>query len=215
MGTQTTTFPVEFKGGLISNMSPLQQGANAIGSANILQNFEPDKEGGYTKMKGFSKFTNSQLAGTGNVLGLKVISTGRVIAARKNGSGYTQYYYSTGTTWTSVATSANTNGGKVNHADFNFTGTDKIVFVDGTNYPGIYTVNGNTMSFLTGSSANISTDAEGVEKVAIFKNHAFYSKGNNLLFTAPFTVDNFSAADGAGTLNVGNDVTGLMVLLQI
>ena len=52
MGTQTTTFPVEFKGGLISNMSPLQQGANAIGSANILQNFEPDKEGGYTKMKG-------------------------------------------------------------------------------------------------------------------------------------------------------------------
>ena len=214
MGTQTTTFPVEFKGGLISNMSPLQQGANAIGSANILQNFEPDKEGGYTKMKGFSKFTNSQLAGTGNVLGLKVISTGRVIAARKNGSGYTQYYYSTGTTWTSVATSANTNGGKVNHADFNFTGTDKIVFVDGTNYPGIYTVNGNTMSFLTGSSANISTDAEGVEKVAIFKNHAFYSKGNNLLFTAPFTVDNFSAADGAGTLNVGNDVTGMIVFRE-
>lgn len=214
MGTQTTTFPVEFKGGLISNMSPLQQGANAIGSANILQNFEPDKEGGYTKMKGYSKFTSSALAGTSNVLGLKVVSSGRVIAARKNSSGYTQYYYSTGGAWTSVATSANTNGGKVNHADFNFTGTDKIVFVDGTNYPGIYTVSGNSMSFLSASSPNISTDAEGVEKVAIFKNHAFYSKANNVLFTAPYTVDDFSAANGAGTLNVGNDVTGMIVFRE-
>ena len=89
MGTQTTTFPVEFKDGLISNMSPLQQGANAIGSANILQNFEPDKEGGYTKMKGYSKFSTNELTGTGNVLGLKVISSGRVIGARKNSSNYT------------------------------------------------------------------------------------------------------------------------------
>ena len=119
---------------------------------------------------------------------MKVISSGRVIGARKNSSNYTQYYYNTGgsSSWNSVATSANTNGGKVSHADFNFTGTDKIVFVDGTNYPGIYTVSGNTMSFLSASSPNISTDAEGVEKVAIFKNHAFYSKANNILFTAPY-----------------------------
>lgn len=214
MGTQTTTFPVEFKGGLISNMSPLQQGANAIGSANILQNFEPNKEGGYTKIKGYSKFSSTVLPGSDVVLGLKVVSTGRVIAARENTSGYTQYYYSTGGNWNSVATSANTNGGKVRHADFNFTGTDKIVFVDGTNYPGIYTVSGNTMSFLSASSPNISTDAEGVENVAIFKNHAFYSKENNLLFTAPYTVDDFSAANGAGTLNVGNDVTGMIVFRE-
>tara|TARA_B100000035_G_scaffold155094_1_gene132099 strand:- start:1268 stop:2836 length:1569 start_codon:yes stop_codon:yes gene_type:complete len=214
MGTQTTTFPIEFKGGLISNMSPLQQGANAIGSATILQNFEPDKEGGYTKIKGFSKFSSTEITGSGNVLGLKVVSSGRVIAARKNASNFTQYYYSTGGAYTSVATSANTNGGKVKHADFNFTGTDKIVFVDGTNYPGIYTVTGNTMTFLSASSANINTDAEGVENVAIFKNHAFYSKDNNILFTAPYTVDDFSAANGAGTLNVGNDVTGMIVFRE-
>ena len=39
MATDWKTFPLEFKGGLISNLSPLQQGTNAIGSATILQNF--------------------------------------------------------------------------------------------------------------------------------------------------------------------------------
>ena len=31
MPTQWTTFPMEFKGGLISNLTPLQQGINAVG----------------------------------------------------------------------------------------------------------------------------------------------------------------------------------------
>ena len=44
MPTQWSTFPMEFKGGLISNLTPLQQGVNAIGSATVLQNFEANKE---------------------------------------------------------------------------------------------------------------------------------------------------------------------------
>jgi hypothetical protein len=60
------------------------------------------------------------------------------------------------------------------------------------------------------TSAN-STDVSGAEHVAIFKNTAFYSKGNNIFFTAPFTVDDFSVANGAGSINVGTDVTGLAV----
>ena len=59
MATQWSTFPVEFKGGLISNLSPLQQGVNAIGSATILQNMEPDRQGGYTKIRGYQKFSSS------------------------------------------------------------------------------------------------------------------------------------------------------------
>ena len=61
MATQWQTFPIEFKGGLISNMSPLQQGLNAIGSASVLQNMEPDRQGGYTKIKGYTKFSNSEI----------------------------------------------------------------------------------------------------------------------------------------------------------
>ena len=32
------TYPIEFSGGLISNLSPLQQGINAPGSARTLRN---------------------------------------------------------------------------------------------------------------------------------------------------------------------------------
>ena len=39
MPTQWSTFPIEFSGGLISNLTPLQQGVSAVGSATILQNF--------------------------------------------------------------------------------------------------------------------------------------------------------------------------------
>ena len=56
MATQWRTFPFEFRGGLISNLSPLQHGTNAPGSATILQNFEVAKTGGYAKIKGFTKF---------------------------------------------------------------------------------------------------------------------------------------------------------------
>ena len=58
MAIQYQTFPIEFKGGLISNLSPLQQGVNALGSATILENFEPSTSGGYSKIKGFAKFSS-------------------------------------------------------------------------------------------------------------------------------------------------------------
>ncbi len=208
MATQWQTFPIEFRGGLISNMSPLQHGTNAVGSATILQNFEPNKEGGYSKIKGYEKFSTTAVTGSGPILALKVISSGRMVVARKNASNFTQYYFGTGTTWTSMATSTGTNGGKARHAEFNLDGDDKVVFVDGINYPVVYNTSGNTATFMT--SAN-STDVLGAEHVAIFKGTAFYAKGNNIYFTAPFTVDDFSAANGAGSINVGNDVTGLVV----
>ena len=38
MPTTRQTFPIEFRVGLITNMSPLQQGINAAGSARVLKN---------------------------------------------------------------------------------------------------------------------------------------------------------------------------------
>jgi len=293
MATQWQTYPVEFRGGLLSNMSLLQQGTNAVGSASVLQNFEVNKEGGYSKVRGFEKFSETEIPGTGNVLGLKVVSSGRYIAARKvdaaavtalsdvtadvngavsastnvvldgndgtievgmtvTGTGIsgtvkvdtvtdqnnivldtavtvaddveltfgkigsadvnnTAYYYSTGTTWNFTAVSESANGGNVRHAEYNFDGDNKIIFVDGTNYPSIYNTNGNTHTFLSASSSNINTDVQGAEFVTIFKRTAFFAKDNLLLFTAPFTVDNFSVADGAGSISLAHDITGLAV----
>ena len=59
MPSTRQTYPVEFKGGLVTNMSPLQQGINAAGSARILRNFEPSVEGGYRRILGYTKYNSN------------------------------------------------------------------------------------------------------------------------------------------------------------
>ena len=61
MPTNRETFPVEFKGGLVTNISPLQQGINMPGSAITLKNFEPSIVGGYRRILGFSKFAAAKI----------------------------------------------------------------------------------------------------------------------------------------------------------
>ena len=221
MPVQWTTFPMEFKGGLISNLTPLQQGTNAVGSATILQNFESDREGGYSKLKGYSKFSTTAVPGTGEVLAMKVVSSSRAVVARKVDSAAisayssltsgdlnkTAYYHGTGTTWAHIGTSSSTNTLKVRFADFNFTQEDKTIFVDSKSFPIIYNSSGNTTTSLTSSN---SSDVQGAENVVVFKNHAFYSKGSKIFFTAPNTVDDFATGNGAGTINIGHDVTGMI-----
>lgn len=56
MPTQWGTFPVEVRGGLVTNLSPLQQGINSPGSARRLVNFEPSIEGGYRRIEGYTKY---------------------------------------------------------------------------------------------------------------------------------------------------------------
>ena len=53
------TYPVEFRGGLVSNLSPLQQGIQVPGSARILRNYEPSIDGGYKRILGYQKFDNA------------------------------------------------------------------------------------------------------------------------------------------------------------
>lgn len=59
MPTAWETFPVEVRGGLVTNISPLQQGLTLPGSARRLVNFEPSIEGGYRRILGYNKFSES------------------------------------------------------------------------------------------------------------------------------------------------------------
>ena len=67
MPTRWETFPVELSGGLVSNMSRLQQGLKQPGSARILQNFEPSIKGGYRRINGFTKFDDNVVPAYGDV----------------------------------------------------------------------------------------------------------------------------------------------------
>ena len=119
----------------------------------------------------------------------------------------TLYFHGTGTTWSHIGTSSSTNTLKCRFADFNFTQEDKTIFVDSKSYPVIFNASGSTITSLSSSN---SSDVQGAENVVVFKNHAFYSKGSKIFFTAPNTVDDFATSNGAGTINVGHDVTGMI-----
>jgi hypothetical protein len=207
MATAWQTFPIEFRGGLISNVSPLQQGINAVGSATILQNLEPSKEGGYRRINGFAKFSPNQVPGTGVILGVKVASPDEIIAVRNNGS-VSAVYHSTGGAWSLKATAA-LSGGKCRFADYNFSGTHKIAIVDGVNMPAVFDDSVNTVTYMTAP-----TELEGSEHVAIFKGTVFYANGDKIYFSAPFNDTDFSAANGAGVISVSHTITGLIVFRE-
>lgn len=59
MATGWETLPVEFSGGLVTNLGPLQLGINQPGSARRLVNFEPSITGGYKRVLGYTKFNNT------------------------------------------------------------------------------------------------------------------------------------------------------------
>jgi hypothetical protein len=208
MPTAWESFPVEFKGGLVSNVNALQQGLNMPGSATFLQNYEPSKEGGYKKVTGYSKFSPNALTGTGPVLGVKVVNGSRVIAARKNGSDVTQYWTSTGTTWSSLGSAASL-GAKIRSVSFKFGDDRKIMFVDGVNIPALYNVTTNTLTFPT-----LVSDATGASFIEVYKNAIFLAKGSNLIFSVPYDETDFDPGDGGGVINVGDDITGLIVFRE-
>ena len=204
MATPWQTFPIEFKGGLISNLSPLQHGTNAVGSATILQNLEITKTGGYSKIKGYEKFDTNVVPGEDVVLGVKVINASEALAVRSDGT-QSVVYHSSGSGWTSLATAAY-KGGKVRFEELDFNQGKKIIFVDSVNYPAVYDDTTNSVSYITSLS-----DVLGATFVAVFKNHTFYVKDSVLYFTAPQTYDNFDTGDAAGFLLMGETITGLSV----
>ena len=360
MPTTRQTYPIEFKGGLVTNMSPLQQGINAPGSARILRNFEPSIEGGYRRIEGYTKYNSNIIppygapvvhgasqSGTtliiGNihqtpeagdtltidgVTGTYTIASGgvtydatnnratltltgsldsspanaaavtfatttsnylmlgcgvfldRVIVAKNddlfkvssstithinvpnygtvlvNGASQTgsslivdgltaapqagdvfkvagidKVY--TVTSDASVSSGGATlainpalasspaddaaitflstsreSAGKTRFARYNYTGTEKIAIVDGTNVPALY--DNSTFTALN----DAPTDVNGASFVVNFKNQLFFGKSNILTFTAPYTDNDFTAANGSGTISLGGMITGLVVFRQ-
>ena len=98
--------------------------------------------------------------------------------------------------------------GKTRFSKYNYDGTDKVAIVDGTNPPALYDKNIFT------ALNDAPSDVLGADFVVNFKNHLFFGKDNLLTFTAPFTDNDFTAANGSGVISVGADITGLIVFRQ-
>lgn len=68
MPTGWESYPIEFTGGLVTNLSRLQQGIKMPGSARTLVNFEPSIKGGYRRINGYSKYSLSPVPSHGSPL---------------------------------------------------------------------------------------------------------------------------------------------------
>jgi len=207
------TYGVEFRGGLISNLSPLQHGTAAPGSARVMNNFEPSTEGGYRRIEGFTKYNTNEITGQGNVLGVVLYKDTAIVARDQSGGNPKLFSGGSGSgSWTDLSTShtLGANVARVRFAKYNFDGNDKLFIVDGVGYPLILT------STIASGLSKLTTpsDLQGASHAVAFKNHIFAANGENVVFSAPFEDDDFTAASGGGIINVGTTVTDLIVFRE-
>ena len=198
MTQQVTSSIVTVSGGLI-----LDQDVYSMppGAASILNNFEPSILGGYRRLEGTSKYSSSQVNGSNTVQGVFVYND--QVFAISNGT----LARSAGSSWTNLETGLNASG-RYRGERFNYENTEKLILVNGADNPRVLT--GNTVATITASG--VPTDAQ---HVASFRSHMFYagmsSNPQEIVFSAPFNEDDFDASNGAGSIKVDDNVTGLKV----
>lgn len=205
MPTSWESLPVKFEGGWITSMGRLDQGMSAPGSATTLQNFEVSIDGGYSRILGYERYSNTVVPETGNIVGVVVVDNAKCIAYRNS-----SYFLSSGGAWTNVGTAPTPGSVRMRHDFYKFGASEKIIMVDGLNDPAIFDVASSTLTFDTLAPSDVT----GANIVKVFKNHVFFAKGNILTFTAPYTDNDYDTGDGAGSINIGSDITGLIVFRE-
>ena len=202
--SQTGAFPFVCEGGLVLNQSTFIM---KPGQALELLNFEPDIEGGYRRISGFSKYVTGivpQTSSSSEEVLMVATFGSNVVAARGE-----KIFSATpgGSSWTERDT-GRTSAGTYDFERFNFDGNDKLIVVDGNNAPTVF----NT-SF---SATDISeSTVSGAKFVTVFKDHMFYagmsSTPQEIVFSVGFDEDAFNSGSGAGSVKVDDTVTGLKV----
>ena len=194
--------PVAFncEGGLVLNRSTFMM---KPGEALELQNFEPDIEGGYRRINGYSKYVSAVVpqtsASTEKVLMVCTFAS-KVVAARGTNIFTAD---AGGSSWTTVD-SSRTSAGKYSFERFNFDGNDKLIVADGNNAPTVFNTSFSATDVSSGGGGEVSTAVTGAKFVVAFKEHMFYagmsSAKQELVFSVPFDEDNFATGSGAGTI---------------
>ena len=198
---QLSPYVFACQGGLVLDQSTF---AMQPGMALELQNFEPDIRGGYRRISGYAKW-NTNIVPQDSSSSEKVLMSAyfgdSVIAAR---GGKVHKAGATGS-WTQIDT-GRTNAKKYTHFRYNLGGTDYIVWADGANHASKY--DGSTVTDLNATGAPSNPQYVVGHKEALFF-AGMSATPQAIAFTAPYTDNDFSAANGAGTINVDSTITGL------
>lgn len=199
-GVQPIVFPLQ--GGLVLDRSTF---AMEPGMAFELENFEPDTKGGYRRINGYEKWNSTAVPYTASDIEPVLMSAffkGQVIAAR----GTSVYKAGTTGSWTSIDT-GRTGAGKYAFFRYTLANTDYIVWCDGANHASKY--DGTTVTDLNATGAPTNP-----KYIAGFRNTLFFAgmsaTPQEIVFTAPYSDNDFNPASGAGSISVDSIITGLV-----
>ena len=198
---QLSPFVFACQGGIVLDQSTF---AMQPGMALELQNFEPDISGGYRRISGYAKWNSNivpQTAASTEPVLMVALFNSKVIAAR----GTKIYEAGTTGSWSEIDT-GRTSAGRYTFFRYNLAGTDFIIWADGANHATKY--DGTTLTDINASGAPANP-----KFVTGFKDHLFFAGASStpqqLTFTAPFTDNDFNSSNGAGTIKVDSNITGL------
>ena len=189
------------EGGLVLDRSTF---AMQPGMALELENFEPDTKGGYRRINGYEKWNSNivpQTTLSSEAVLMSAYYKGKVIAAR----GEKVFEGGATGSWTEID-SGRTGATKYTHFRYNLGGEDYIVWADGANNATKY--DGTTVTDLNASGA-----PSDPKFVTGFKDALFFAgmsaSPQEIIFTSPFTDDDFNTANGAGSIAVDSNITAL------
>ena len=201
-------FVVSCAGGLVLNKDVFSM---APGEALILRNFEPDIKGGYRRVNGTALYNSTIVpqgsSNTSLVLDCAIIFNDQIIVAR----GGDIHRGTTSGSWTSLTTGLGTSTRPYDFEKYNFDGTDKVIIATG--HSAAQSINASfAVDPINGTGGG--TAPTNPKFVKAFQNHMFYAGATNsqeVIFSAPFSEDDFNSSDGAGSFKVDSEVVGLKV----
>mgnify|MGYP003639006195 FL=1 len=189
------------QGGLVLDQSTF---AMQPGMALELENFEPATTGGYRRISGYEKWNSNivpQDASSSEAVLMSAYFKGNIIAAR----GGKVYKGGTTGSWTQID-AGRSSAGVYSFFRYTLGGTEFIVWADGANNASKYDNSTVTDINATGAPSN-------PKFVTGYKNALFFagmsSTPQELVFTSPYTDTDFNTANGAGSINVDSNITGL------
>jgi len=201
-GLNPFVFPLE--GGLVLDRSTFSM---QPGMALELENFEPDVSGGYRRINGYTKWNTNIVPQTSAstepvLMSAYFAGNNKVIAAR----GQKVFEAASGSgSWSEIDT-GRSSAIRYTFDRYNLSGTEFIVWADGANHATKY--DGSTVTDLNATGA-----PSNPKFVKHFKNALFFAgmsaSQEEIVFTAPYTDNDFTAANGAGSIRVDSKVTAL------
>ena len=132
-----------------------------------------------------------------------------LLEKKSSGTDYDVLKYGSGSGWSSTSLTAGqsaTDVLRVRGLTHSFTGNKSLILTDGINFP-------MRLVDTTWTKLNGSSDVDNASFAETYKNRLFFAgmsqKPQLLVFTAPNSDSDFSAAGGAGSINVGFDIMAL------